>query len=157
MSYNAPNFAGSFCAASTSRRSPASTGFAFVAGLRAAMLPLLAITAIAAERLRFYFQIFSPAGRRLRQFPQHVCIRFSRALQHVERMIRRFDNVQRRQRPEICANWPQQLQIRQRVPGPLQKQHWNPHLRKVLSSLGTRFIWWMQWKSEKYQSFDAIN
>src|SRR6266478_562775 len=95
MSYNAPNLAGSFCAASTSRRSPASTRFAFVAGFRAAMLPLLDITAIAAERLRFYFQIFSPRSGGLRQFLQSIRIGFAGALQHMKRMIRRLDDVQK--------------------------------------------------------------
>src|SRR5216684_7229014 len=97
MSYNSPNLAGSFCAASTSRRSPASTRIAFVAGLRAAMLPLLAITAIAAERLRLYFQIFSPTGRGLRQFAQHVRIGLARAFQHMKRMIGGLDDMQCRQ------------------------------------------------------------
>ncbi len=53
-------------------------------------------------------------------------------------MIRRFNNVECRQRPELLADRTQQLEIGKRVPGSLEEQHRRRNLREVVCAFGSR-------------------
>src|ERR1700730_3713478 len=74
----------------------------------------------------------------------------------MEGMIGGLDNVQLRQRPEVCTNRPQQLQIRQCVTRPLQEKHWYLHLGQVFSSLNSGLIGRVQRKPKKYQPVHTL-
>jgi hypothetical protein len=104
--------------------------------------------------LGWWRETVDPGSGRIREFVLNVIICATGPLQHVETVIRSFDQMQRSALREILANGLEQIEPGQLVPGPLQKEQRNPGCPQVITPFDTRLLDRMEGKAEEDDASD---
>ena len=92
----------------------------------------------------------------LRQFAEDLGVGFAGTLEDVERVVRGFDNLERRLWTQPGADGPQQSEICKRVAGALEKKHRHSDFCQMVGALGARLVGGVQRETKENQAADLI-